>query len=194
MKRLLRILGPAIRVAGTAATVVNPALAPVLGVINAALPDGRKLAEDATGRQIVEAYEGIEDKEAIDRRLDEMELELQHATDNLSLMVAAEKAGAGTRPFIAALMAWTVALQVFGVIGILLVAVARQDHESLDMMGRAWPLVMATVATPTVLLRSYFGLRTAEKKSRYAAATGQNPGAAGLAGAVTGLVSAIRGK
>jgi len=47
--------------------------------------------------------------------------------------------------------------------------------------------MLAILATPTALLRAYFGMRTTEKKSRYAAATGQ-PVHGGLLHTVAGLI------
>jgi hypothetical protein len=47
--------------------------------------------------------------------------------------------------------------------------------------------MLVLLATPTALLRAYFGMRTNEKKARYAAAIGQ-PVPTGIVAGLTGLL------
>ena len=44
-------------------------------------------------------------------------------------------------------------------------------------LADAWPMLIAILGTPTSLLGAYFGMRTKEKRARYAAAAGQPFGA-----------------
>ncbi|MEE8206915.1 MAG: hypothetical protein V3T82_08190, partial [Nitrospinaceae bacterium] len=103
-------------------------------------------------------------------------------------LAQADATGNTTRPFIACLMAWAVFLTVFAFLTGFIWAVIDGDARILKAMADAWGIMFAVLATPTALLRSYFGQRTSEKKARYAAATGL-PFESGIAGFIKKLTS-----
>lgn len=75
--------------------------------------------------------------------------------------------GNSTRPMIAKWMAQIVGFAVIVFTSALAVSIFNDATETLKQLSNAWPLMLAILATPTALLRSYFGMRTKEKKARY---------------------------
>ena len=186
MKKLLKLLGPAAQVA----TVFNPALAPVVGVLNAVLPKSKQLPPTATGPEAVAAYESLPaSKQAtVDTSLDQ--LELQTTSDNLALMVSKEQSGSWYRPAVVLAFAGTLILITVLTYALLFVALLNANTAALETLLRAWPLI-ATLASPLVaVIYAYFGLRSRDKASRYAVAAGQ---AAPPAGILSALASRIVG-
>jgi len=160
----------------SAVGAVVPGVAAAAKVVNAFLSDDKKLdIKTATGKEILNAYEGMGDNErAVIEKEFEIELaEINASVDKLNAMVSAETPTANMRPNIAYMMAWAVLIAVIFMMVIWGKAVWVKDAESLKQLAESWPLMLAILGTPTALLRSYFGLRTKEKHSRYAAATGQ---------------------
>ena len=144
------------------AASTNPLIGGALTLINSVLPADKKLPAEVELAQI------------------------QASVDKLGHMVSVESASGNTRPHIALLMAYVVAFAVVALMLIWGIAVWGNDANALKSLADAWPLALAILATPTALLRAYFGMRTNEKKARYAAATGQP--IAGIFGAVAGLL------
>ena len=106
-------------------------------------------------------------------------------------LAEADKAGASTRPKIALMMAWVVAGTTGATVIAVLAATLTGDATALAGLTNAWPLVLAMLAPAVALLRSYFGLRTADKNTRAAAALGQAP--AQPLGALAVLRGAFKG-
>ena len=172
---------------GVVATA-NPLVGGALALVNRFLPDDKKLSYSATGGEVQLAYNQMPlDLQAKVDDLAELELsQIQASVDKLGHMVSVESKSGNTRPHIAVLMAWVVALAVVGLLFIIGVGVCNKDADTLKQVTTAWPLVLAILGTPTALLRAYFGLRTKEKKARYAAATGQP--IAGMMATLAGLI------
>ena len=177
--------------AATAATVLAPQLAPVIGIVNAFLPDDKKLPANANGQQVVAAYDDLapEAQREIDDRARVELAHVQAEVSQLAAMVSVESANSNTRPHIAYLMAVTVVVAVAVMMVMWARAVWAGDSEALAQLAGSWELMLAILATPSMLLRAYFGMRTREKQARYAAALGQEVQAGGL----RGLVGMIRG-
>jgi hypothetical protein len=172
---------------GIAATA-NPLIGGALSLVNGFLPADKKLPAEATGQDVQNAYDQMPpDMQAqIDERAEVELAQIQASVDKLGHMVSVESASGNTRPHIALLMAYVVALAITALMVIWGIAVWQHDANALKSLTDAWPLALAILATPTALLRAYFGMRTNEKKARYAAATGQP--IAGVLGAVAGLL------
>ena len=153
----------------------NPMVGGALALVNRFLPDNKKLPAEATGQDVHSAYESLPTniQAQIDQRAEVELANINASVDKLEAMVSVESQGANTRPHIALLMAYVVAFAVIALMLIWGIAVWQKDVEALKSLVDGWPLALAILATPTALLRSYFGLRTIEKRSRYAAATGQ---------------------
>lgn len=184
---LKALLSGALNVAAT----LHPAVGIAAQLVNSFLPAEQQLSEQATGQQVLSAYEGLSpnSQALVDQRAAVELANIQASTDKLSAMVSAETATGNTRPFIAQMMAWAVFLAVMLMMLMWGKAVWAKDAESLKQLADSWPLMLAILATPTALLRAYFGLRTQEKKARYAAVTGQP-----IASAVNGLLTLFNKK
>lgn len=171
----------------------NPAVGAALGLVNKFLPDDEKLPESSTVKDISNKFENLPPE--VQQSIQEQEIKFKIAESNNWVEVQralndADKSGASTRPYIAKLMAWCVALSIMPLSIGILYAVASGDSETIKAISDASLVVLALIGTPTALLNSYFGKRTKEKESRIQAAAGQpvNQTGAGLLGLVTGLI------
>lgn len=167
-----------------------PGVAAAAKVVNSLLPEGKQLdLENSTGKQVLEAYADLDahDREYVEEQFKLEMAEINASVDKLQAMVSAETATANMRPRIAYMMAWAVLIAVIFMMFIWGKAVWSKDAGSLEQLAESWPLMLAILGTPTALLRAYFGMRTKEKQSRYAAATGQP-----IAQAVGGLANIFK--
>ncbi len=167
----------------TAASTLIPGGPLLLGAVNAMLPDDKKLPVTATGGDIRSAVNQL----APDQRgsLMEKQLDVEIAEINAwegiqASLSAADATGSSTRPYIALMMAWCVVVVIAVFIAVWSVAIATGDNKTLAIVSESWPVLLAIIATPTALLRAYFGMRTKEKTSRYSAASGQSIGLSGI--------------
>jgi hypothetical protein len=174
-----------LNVAGTA----SPAIGVATSIINSFLPTDKKLSAASTGQELANAYDQLpaDARQQIDQRAQVELAEVNASVDKLQSMVSVETANSNTRPFIALMMAWVVSIAVVTMMGLWGKAVWNDQQESLQVLSGSWELMLVLLATPTALLRAYFGMRTNEKKARYAAAVGQ-PIATGIVGSLTGLL------
>ena len=159
--------------AGIAGTM-SPALGAAIGFINMLLPDGEKIPETATGMDVYGASRsltGESRQKFLDREID-LEIQKVKSWEEIARVHAeVDKVGASTRPKIAMMMAWTVAISVLPISLTLAYAIATSSEPLVSASNNA-ALVLALIGTPTALLSAYFGLRTSEKKSRYNASIG----------------------
>jgi hypothetical protein len=172
-------------VALTAST--GGAAGPILAAINAVLPSGEQLPENATGDQAMEAIEGLPPSERaaiMDKQFDVEIAGIQSWTSIQEALAVADATGSSTRPQIAYMMAWLVVLSAAAIIAALTAAIVTNDVEMVKALMDAWPFILAILGTPAALLRAYFGMRTDEKKARYNTAAGHP--AQGIAGAIMG--------
>lgn len=154
---------------------IVPGAGIVIDAINEFLPEDKKLPEDATGSQALGAVNALPaDKQAalLSREYDVEIAEIDAWARVQASLAEADKANSSTRPAIAMMMARTVCFAVIVLAGMTAAAVALDKTEALRKLAEAWPLVLSVLATPTALLRAYFGMRTREKENRYAAAAG----------------------
>ena len=153
----------------------HPAGAGILAAVNAFLPEEKKLPVDATGNQVESAIEAMPAEQraaALDRLADVEIVESNNFAQVQKALASADGVGSSTRPEIALMMAKTVCFAVVVLIAAIAVSLALGESQAIQDLGEAWLLIGAVLGTPTVLLRAYFGLRTKEKQSRYAAANG----------------------
>ncbi len=162
---LKRVAGAGIEVAASAI----PGGSAVLSLVNSFLPPEKKLPETATGQQLTDAVASLPPEQRL--ALMSKELDVEIAKENAWVQVqgslaAADESGKSTRPEIALMMAkLVVGITVAEAVAIAWVATTTGKFPP-------WELVAALLSLPTVLLRAYFGMRTEEKKARYAAAVG----------------------
>lgn len=148
----------------------------IVDVVNSFLPKEKKLSEDATGEQIDQAVKTLTSEQQSQIYMKEIDVELAEInswTQVQGSLAEADKAGASTRPQIALMMAKIVAFVVLAFSSMWIVAIFRDQVEMIKRLADSWPLMLTIVATPTALLRAYFGMRSKEKKERYSAAVGQ---------------------
>jgi hypothetical protein len=153
-----------------------PGVAAAAKAVNVLLPEDKQLdLKAATGQDVLSAYNGLDphDREYAEEQFKLEMAEINASVDKLQAMVSAESPTANTRPKIAYMMAWTVVIAVCGMMLIWAIAVVMKDSAMLKELKDSWELMLVLLGTPTALLRAYFGMRTKEKQSRYAAATGQ---------------------
>lgn len=155
-----------------------------IAAINALLPGGTNIPEDATGDDLEAAVNSLpaDQRESILSK--QIDLKITESNNWASIQDAhatADASGSSTRPEIAMMMAKVVALSVLLNSIALLAAVLLGNQEVIKALSDAWPLILAILGTPTILLKAYFGLRTQEKKARYAASIGSDAGAGGIA-------------
>lgn len=170
--KLKSLLSGALNVVGA----FIPGVAIAAKAVNVFLPDDKKIdLKNSTGQDVINVYDNLTpDQQAqIDQQVEVEMANIQASVDKLQSMVSAETATANTRPYIAKLMAWAVFIAVMFMMIFWGKAVWVKDVESLKQLAESWPLMLSILATPTALLRAYFGMRTKEKQARYAAVTGQ---------------------
>jgi hypothetical protein len=103
-----------------AAGNANPLIGAATGIINSFLPSDKKLSTANIGQELLNAYNQLpqDSRQQIDQRA-QLELANIHATvDKLEAMVSVENAGSNTRPFIALMMAWVVAIAIVAMMGL----------------------------------------------------------------------------
>lgn len=156
--------------------------------INAALPDGKKLAEDATGLDAEIAMKELPPEQRaslMEKKLEVTITEIKEWSAVMETLNKTDATGKSTRPAIAILFAIVVAYAEL----VAITAWAVTVYKDPSILSSTWPLVVAIIAPPLALLRGYFGLRTKEKEKRYEMA-----GAPAQTGWVSSLISAVKGK
>jgi len=177
------------KVGGSIISNIVPGAGIVIDAINAFLPDDKKLPENATGQQAGAAINSLhpgEQAQVLSKQLDVEIVEAQEYTKVITALADADKSGSSTRPAIAKMMAWIVSFSVIVFSSALTIAIFNEATETIKQLSDAWPLMLAVLATPTALLRAYFGMRTKEKKARYDIGNGQSK-SGGLLGDIVGL-------
>ena len=150
----------------------------ILDAVNFFLPDDKKLPMDATGEQAKEAIQSLSPEQQTLIMAKELDVEIEETRSWTSIQEAlakADESGASTRPWIARLMAVIVAAAIVIFMALWGYAVATENNDTLKAISESWEIMLAVLATPTALLRAYFGMRTEEKKARYGLAIGSAP-------------------
>jgi hypothetical protein len=150
----------------------------IVDAVNIMLPSDKQIDENSTGDEVEEAIKELPAEQRAILLGKQIDLKITESNNWLSVQQAlnsADASGASTRPEIAKLMAYVVVFTIASSVTALLAAVLLNRAEIVLALSNAWPLILAMIATPIVLLRSYFGLRTNEKQSRYTASAGFNP-------------------
>jgi len=162
----------------------------ILGLVNEFLPKDKKLPVNATGEQVVRVVNTLTpaDQALIYRKELDVEIaEVNSWTQVQQSLSEADKAGASTRPAIAVMMAKIVSFVVIAYSTALIIAILSNHVSMIDSLKETWPLVLTIIATPVLLLRAYFGMRSNEKKARYGAAAGQPQSSGVIQNLLSGL-------
>ena len=155
---------------------IVPGAGAVIDIVNEFLPDDKKLPNDATGDQVqgvIESLPPADRASIMSKELDVQIEEIRGWSSVVDSLSKADASGSSTRPAIANRMAWLIVAEVAVLLICILVVVVRKDAATLKALQDSWELILVAMATPTALLRAYFGLRTQEKKARYANSVGQ---------------------
>jgi hypothetical protein len=154
---ILDFLKPA---ASIAASLI-PGGSAVVEAVNLLLPDDKKLPENATGGQVVAAYEGLTPEQQSSLREKEIDLEIRKVeVDSDNYIAMCEADGQTTRPKIAWAMCQVLCAEI------LLFTVWCFVHpEEMDSTA-LWSIFAALTATPTAVLIRYFGVLVKEQGNR----------------------------
>ena len=177
------------KVGGSIIKNVVPGAGIVVDAINAFLPEDKKIPANATGKQASDAINSLPSADQVtvlSKQLDVEIIDAQEYTKVITALADADKSGSSTRPAIAKMMAWIVSFSVIVFSSALAIAIFNEATETIKQLSDTWPLMLAILATPTALLRAYFGMRTKEKKARYGIGSGQAK-SSGLLGDIVGL-------
>lgn len=163
----------------------------VIDLVNDFLPGGKKLPTDATGDQVSQAVQSLPPEQQMQLMSKELDVEIAEINSWAQVqgfLAEADKAGASTRPKISLMMAQIVGFVVIAFSSMWIVAIFRDQVEMVQRLSDSWPLMLTVIATPTALLRAYFGMRSREKEDRYAVSTRQSIPATGFLANVVKLL------
>lgn len=174
-------------------SLLKNAMPPLSGIafdlINAALPDDKKLSETSTGAEAEVALASLPpDQRArlLEKKLDVEITEIKEWSNIINSLAEVDKAGHSTRPKIARSMSNLIGFGVIIILGPIAYAIVTKDSKMIDSISAMWPLIATVIGIPAGIVNSYFGKRTKEKSQKYEAATGAAPAA--------GLISQIIGR
>jgi hypothetical protein len=180
-----------IKAAATIGAPFFPALAATIRVVNAFLPDDKRLPDTATGSDVDVAIKGLPADRQVELLNADIDLEKTKVIENTKVTQAlaeVDKAGASTRPAIAKSFSRTVCFVVILIASMWAYAVLAGKNELLEIIIDSCLMIVALIAPLLAVIRSYFGLRTDEKNTRQHTANGL---ASPLKG-VASFISAIR--
>ena len=166
-----------IKAGSTILRTLVPGSGLLIDSVNAFLPEDKKLPNDATGTQVADAVNTLPPDQRVLVLMKEYDVEIVEInswTQVQSSLAEADKSGASTRPKIALMMAKIVSFVVVAYSSALIIAIILDRVSMITSLSNTWPLMLAIIATPTLLLRAYFGMRSKEKENRYNVATGQS--------------------
>jgi len=173
-------------------SLLKNAFPPLSGVafdlINDALPDEKKLPENATGNDATVAIGALPpDQRAslMEKKLDVEIEEIKSHTETTKALAEVDKTGHSTRPAIAKGMSQLIAFGVIVTLSPLAYAIIAGKSDMVFSISKTWPLVATIIGIPAGIVNSYFGKRTKEKAQKYGAVTNTPP--------VAGLISQIAG-
>jgi hypothetical protein len=161
--------------AGLFSTLV-PGGAGILTAVNAVLPDDKKLPETATGHDIVNAVDKLppELKAKVQLKKFDVKIEqIKQSHDTLRTMLASEATSKQTtRPQVVLLFTWFfMVIATIYMIGYLM-AVLSKNPDMVDAVLGAWPVVLALVSLPAIIIKAYFGILEKEQSNKLNAMNG----------------------
>lgn len=157
------------------AGAVNPAVMGGITLINAFLPDDKKLTPQSTGADVMAAYNGLpqDQRMTIDQRA---QIELAHLVqghDTLRTMLETDARNPqSTRPKVVLGSFWFLAISNMLIIFIWAYAVIIENDKLVGAIMNGWPMIAALQAPFATVMISYFGNLVKEQANKYAAASG----------------------
>jgi len=165
----------------------------IIDLVNAALPEDKKLPVTATGDQVRGALAGLppeQQSELMNKQLDVDITQIKEASSSLQAMLLAESNSThSSRAFIAKGSFLVVAFASSSVILCWSYAVLSANAVLVTAIQDGWPWIAAINGIFVTLLRAYFGILKGESKNRLDAASGAGKPTQGIAGAVSALLN-----
>lgn len=163
----------------------------IVGAINAALPDDKRLPANATGLQAQDAISALPAAERVqimDKQFDVDITQIKESHSTVRVMLESDAANPHTtRPYIAKhsfhVIAFTICLTVI----LWGYGIYKADTDMVKTITEGWPFLLSAIGPLVVLLQAYFGVLRKEHKQKMDAANGAAP-PSGLAG----LISAFK--
>jgi len=162
--------------AATVAGTLNPGVGAAIGLINQLLPQEKQLPITATGQDCEAAIKSLPADQQANIYNHEIDLELAKVESHAAIqatLAQVDATGNTTRPKIALMMARAIILTVVPVAWCLSYALVMGEVEMIKAIADNYLIILALLALPAQLVKSYFGHRTDEKKTRYSLAHGQ---------------------
>ncbi len=157
---------------------IIPGAGLIIDTVNAFLPEDQKLDSSATGQDLTSAVNSLPPEHQAQVLSKEFDVEIAEIESHAKIVEAlskADTAGSSTRPKIALMMAWLLTFSVSIFIGVWAISIGFEKVAVLKELNDSWPMILAVLGPVIALLRSYFGMRSGEKKARYSAVTQTPP-------------------
>lgn len=148
--------------ASVAASLV-PGGSAAVALVNALLPEDKKLPPTATGGQVMSAVESMPPAQQASLMEKKIDLEIAKEegwTERYNTMCQSD--GQSTRPKIAYLMAWMLAIP-YVLIGL---AMGWAIYSKQVELTNMWPTLLAYLSIPLGILNKYFGELRKEQQNR----------------------------
>ncbi len=162
----------------------------LIKAINAVLPDGMDLPDDATGddiNHIVSSLPPEQQAQIMNKEFDVEMTQIKESNETVRVMLESDvKNPHSTRPYIAKHSFHVVAFTDLLAISIWAWAVITSENP-LKNLTEGWPFILAVTGTLTTLLLAYFGILKQEHKNKLDAAAGA-PQPSGLAGLISSFI------
>ena len=177
------------KVGGEIISKTVPGGAAILGVVNAILPDDKKLPIGATGDQVSMAISNLPPEQR--RRLLEKEFEveitnIEESNETLRTMLEHDANNPhSTRPYIAKHSFHVVGVCVLVTLGLWAYAIGIENESMVQVIMEGWPFLLSVIGPLVSLLWAYFGVLKNEKKATMDAANNRPTG--NLISTISGL-------
>jgi hypothetical protein len=172
---------------------VVPGAGAVIDLVNAFLPEDKKLPEDATGTQAHDAIQSLPPDQRSQVLMKELDVEVEEIrgwTEVVKALSEADQAGASTRPQIAKAMSTVLVFMLLSFTVAWVYSVVATNVAVLRQISSSWEIFVVVLGYPMWVIKRYFGARETDKKVRAAAALGQPPD---LGGVFKGIMKTFKG-
>ena len=169
--------------AGAISALVPGGPAIVAG-INALLPDEYKMPENVTGKQAEQTIQSLDPEtkaKVLSKQFDVKIEQIQQSYDTLRTMLTQDATNPqSTRPKIAWLFAWVLALNISFVSAVWGYSVLTESKDMTQAIMSGWPFLLSVVGPIVTMLMAYFGILRKENREKLNAANGfESEGAMG---------------
>lgn len=150
----------------------------ILQLVNAALPSGAKLPDNATGSDALVNLSTLPEADRaalLGREFDVTLTQIKENNATLRAMLESDKQNPqSTRPLIARGAFHVTSFVIIVVVSMWAYGLTTKNTELVTAVVNGWPFVLSVVAPLVTLLLAYFGVIKNEHNSRLNAANGQS--------------------